>query len=114
MAVKEGYLMEKELSGSAGSPSEILSEERLAELFDADRVEILEKDNGDFLVCVEYSSEGLPFIVRCRATLKGEVVRKYGLVECILVLADRFRRVESRLWKGWVNIDEGSDVENPF
>jgi hypothetical protein len=106
--------VKEDLSGSAGSPREILSEERLAELFDADRVEILEKDNGDFLVCVEYSSEGLPFTVRCRATLNGEAVRKYGLVKCLLALADRFRRVESKLWKGWVDIDEGSDAENPF
>ena len=83
-------------------PWKILDEKWLAELFDAKRVEVWEKDNGDFLVCVEYYPDDFPYSVPgFQFILNGEAVRKYGLVENLLALAHHLRGVKQnyRKWK---------------
>jgi len=91
----------KPLPSGDDQPGEILGEEWLAELFDAKRVEVWEKDDGDFLVCVEYYPSDLPYGVDyLQIPLSGKTVRKYGLVDCLAALASHLRDVK-RNYQAW-------------
>ena len=97
---KKMRLITEPLPSVEDCPMEILDEKWLAELFDAKRVEVYEKDNGDFLVCVEYYPNDFPYAVPgFQFILSGEVVRKYGLVESLLVLAHCLRAAKQNYQK---------------